>query len=126
MKISSNLIQLTDKVAVCSVTIKDENTDVCIYATALAAETSFYADLAQKRALDLAWKCVQEGISAAALTLLPVANNKAIIPMEIPPQAANMPPVVTNIVENVSKETAPLASDNALPILNDEIPWGDE
>jgi hypothetical protein len=123
---SSSLLRLTEKMAVCSVTLKDEKNDVCIYATALAAETPFYADLAQKRALEMAWKYTQEGVSAVTSARLPIVDNvvMSVQSAMVPPLSVNVPPAVTNISneENASRPATSTA-DEVLPVPNDEIPW---
>jgi len=126
MRTSSNLLQLTDKMAVCSVTLKDENTDVCVYATALVAETPFYTDLAQKRALEMAWKYAQEGISAVTSAQLPILDKVVMsAPVAvIPSQPVNVPPAVSNTLnEEIESGFATSIPDEVPPVPSDEIPW---
>lgn len=124
MRTSSNLLQLTDKMAVCSVTIKDESNDVCVYATALAVETPFYTDLAQKRALEMAWKYAQEGISAVTSAQLPSMDKVVKSVPVVPSQSVTASPAVTNTSsEEIASGVATSTPDDVPPVTTDEIPW---
>jgi hypothetical protein len=126
MLTNSNLLQLTEKMAVCSVTLKDEKIDVCVYATALATETPFYADLAQKRALEMAWKYAQEGISGVTSAQLPSMDKvvKSVPVAVVPSQSVTALPAVTNTSsEEIASGVATSTPDDIPPVPTDEIPW---
>lgn len=62
MNISTQLTHLDDRLAVCAATLQDGEKRVSVYASALAAESGLYPDVAQKRAVELALNLHEKGV----------------------------------------------------------------
>lgn len=124
MEITSNLVHIDDQKAVCEITVQDQNNRVTIYATALAAESPYYPDLAQSRALQLALKTLQKGSQA-------ILENMTSRPEVQPtPLTALFAPVIVQAPSPIPDVPAPTQADSAqdeLPTLSlpaaDGIPW---
>ncbi len=61
MNISTQLTHLDDRLAVCAATLQDGEKRVSVYASAFAAESGLYPDVAQKRAVELALNLHEKG-----------------------------------------------------------------
>jgi hypothetical protein len=66
MEIISNLIQFNENMAVCAVTIKQEDSIVTLYGMGLVSESLRYAELAQARAIELVRQILAEGLSVVS------------------------------------------------------------
>jgi hypothetical protein len=79
MKLLTQLTHFDAQTAVCLATIEDGEKRVSVYASAQASEAGNYVDLAQQRALHLAWRFLQEGYvllqDAALIMPTPVRAN---------------------------------------------------
>lgn len=62
MKLMTQLIHFDAQVAVCLASLEQGETHVSVYASAQAHEAGNYPDLAQQRALQLAWRLQQDGL----------------------------------------------------------------
>ncbi len=64
MEITTTLLQLTEKLALCAASVRNEEKLVSVYASALAGEGARYVDLAQERALSLARQLFEQDLEA--------------------------------------------------------------
>lgn len=64
MNISTQLTHLNDRLAVCMANLLDGETHISVYASAYAAESEHYPDLAQKRAVELVFRLHEKGRDA--------------------------------------------------------------
>lgn len=100
MNISAQLTHLDDRLAVCMVTLQDGDKRISLYASALAAESGLYPDLAQKRAVELALRFYEMGAEVfrdleISAQPLPARVRPSVAPTDevqefAPPQAVRL------------------------------------
>lgn len=121
MNISTQLTHFDENLAICMVTLKDGDACVSVYASALSSESALHADIAQKRAVELAINFLNKGGDAfQELTFSPqpflvtpsahmVANHSRLM---VDPSSP------TTLVEDTSSRS-PTQSQTVSPETND-------
>lgn len=131
MEITSSLIQFSDHIAICQVNVHHPGGQVSLYATALAAESDRYADLAQERALALVQQHVTPDRTLEP-SELPRVDITQVRPAPVDlPRMSEEPPDNAAPIDAAAAVPAPAneASVPALPIVraaetdSSNIPW---
>lgn len=126
MNILTELIRFDALIAICAVLLRDGDTEIKVYASSLASETPFFADLAQKRAIQLALGVQAKGADA----LLGLSYSEHVFrqanasPTASEPFAATLPLDVEDIVSPLSQPD--LDDEPGIPPatdFSDEAPW---
>jgi len=90
MNISTELLHFDTQVAVCAVSLQAEDKNIRVYASALASETPLFADLAQQRALQLAFAVQEKGVEALSSGFAYLKSVHPARQNSLPPSAGEM------------------------------------
>jgi len=126
MNISSELVHFDAHIAVCAVFLQEGDMQVRVYASALATETPFFADLAQKRAIQLALDVQAKGGEAMGGLSYPeqTFGQVRVSPVRSEPVEAAFCPEVEDSVAPVSQPELNIQPDlPASANFSDEAPW---
>jgi len=107
MNISTQLSHLDDRMAICIAVFQEGETHVSVYASALASESAFYADLAQKRAVELALTFHEKGAEAI------LGLTFSVKPLQAAPPRASFPTEKADAVEESMPVSFPSESDSS-------------
>jgi len=119
MNISTQLTHLDDRLAVCMATLQEGDKRISIYASALAAESGLYPDLAQKRAVELALRLHEKGAEVFRGLEISAQPSPARVRPSVAPAVLEQEPVH---LEAANLEEEPI-STNTLPDEVENAPW---
>ncbi len=96
MKLITRLVHFDSNLAICQASLGAEDERIEVYASAQADEAANYADLAQKRAVQLAWQLKEQGVDALDALELRTPSASSVsraapeVERKIPPAKAEM------------------------------------
>ena len=131
MNVSAQILEYSERMAVCQVTVQTEEGEVTVLGSGLAAESRHFVDLAQGRALHLAHQLLQDGLASVDIAGYLVADplvgqqETAVSPLPLPTPQPPPPPVAEPepMPEPAIMPVPPTAVSETEPDAMPEIPW---
>lgn len=109
MNISTELVRFDAHLAICAALLREGDLEVKVYASAMASETPFFADLAQKRAMQLALDVQAQGgeaiLGLSYLEHLPC--QASVPPLRSEPIVAELPFEMEDVINPLLSKSEP-------------------